>query len=88
MSEVEPALKTSPAQLDSKLHSESADSNGTQLDVTPGTPTIKLDRLGPMVVNSDGVCSRFNELSNPLFSDTEINSRPSPGSLIGGKCLI
>lgn len=54
--EVEPALKTSPAQLDSKPHSESDDSNGTQLDVTPGTPTIKLDRLGPMVVNSDGVC--------------------------------
>ena len=54
--EVEPALKTSPAQLDSKPHSESDDSNGTQLDVNPGTPTIKLDRLGPMVVNSDGVC--------------------------------
>jgi len=76
MSEVEPALKTSPAQLDSKPHSESADSNGTQLDVTPGTPTIKLDRLGPLVVNSDGVCSR-NELSNQLFSDMKIKT-PDP----------
>lgn len=59
MSSVEPGLKTSPAQLDSKPHSESDDSNGTQLDVTLGTPTIKLDRLGPMVVNSDGTLSRI-----------------------------
>ncbi|GIJ82453.1 hypothetical protein Asppvi_000961 [Aspergillus pseudoviridinutans] len=37
----------------------SADSQATQLDVSGGGSTVKLDALGPLVVNQDGTLSRI-----------------------------
>lgn len=38
----------------------SSDHSNTQLDVSNGGTTIKLDHLGPMVVNVDGSLSRIS----------------------------
>ncbi|KAF4217908.1 hypothetical protein CNMCM8980_008226 [Aspergillus fumigatiaffinis] len=37
----------------------SADSQATQIDVSGGGSTVKLDALGPLVVNQDGTLSRI-----------------------------
>lgn len=43
---------------ESSPHNNSSDT--TQLDMSNGGTSIKLDRLGPMVVNADGTLSRIS----------------------------
>jgi hypothetical protein len=42
------------------LPASSTDPNSTELDMSTGQTTIKLDHLGPMVINVDGTMSRIS----------------------------
>jgi hypothetical protein len=55
-----------PSQPDEKaqqptlaLPSASSESDTTKIDVSSGQGTVKMDQLGPMVVNVDGTLSRI-----------------------------
>lgn len=47
------STSTAPLALPEVAH------NATQLDMSSGSTTFKLDQLGPMVVNVDGTISRI-----------------------------
>ncbi|KAL2068936.1 hypothetical protein VTL71DRAFT_15274 [Oculimacula yallundae] len=52
--------KTTRTPLALPLHPHNADTNTTTLDMSSGSTSVKLDHLGPMVVNVDGTLSRIS----------------------------
>ncbi|KAF1946832.1 hypothetical protein EJ02DRAFT_450188 [Clathrospora elynae] len=57
----EPASDTDNKQpLPLPLPERSSDSNTTTIDMSTGGSSVKLDHLGPLVVNKDGTLSRIS----------------------------